>query len=319
LKVSGLQKHFVARPSLFNRKARVVLAVDGVDLELERGKTLGLVGESGCGKTTTGRMLVQLEKPTSGDILLDGADCSQATGDDLRAYRRRVQMVFQDPSASLDAKMSVRACISEPLDVSRDGNRELRRARVADLMHKVGLSHDMAERYPHQLSGGQRQRVGIARALALSPDVIVADEPTSALDVSVRAQVVNLLRDLQEQLGISFVFISHDLSTVRYVSHDVAVMYLGKIVEKGPADEIFAEPLHPYTKALLAAVPVPNPVLESRREVILLEGELPNPANPPSGCAFSTRCPLVMDRCREEAPELRSVAEGRTVACHRVD
>jgi oligopeptide/dipeptide ABC transporter ATP-binding protein len=237
----------------------------------------------------------------------------------MKAMRRKVQMVFQDPMASLDPKMKVGACVSEPLDIQRIGSKSERRDRVELLLTQVGLSVDMADRYPSQLSGGQRQRIGIARALALEPDIIVADEPTSALDVSVRAQVVNLMKDLQNELGVSFVFISHDLSTVRYISHRVAVMYLGKVVEHAPAAKLFEEPLHPYTKALLAAVPVPDPALEAEREVILLQGDLPSPANPPTGCRFNTRCPLAFDRCRSEEPVLRAIEDDRKVACHLVE
>lgn len=315
LAVRGLKKHFKQR-SLWQRQDRVIRAVDGIDLELKRGKTLGLVGESGCGKTTTGRMLVLLEPPTEGEIRLDGVEYIDNVGADLRAYRRRIQMVFQDPTSSLDPRMSVRSSISEPLDLAGIGSRADRRSIVEGLLEKVGLSPDVQERRPHQLSGGQRQRVGIARALALSPDIIVADEPTSALDVSIRAQIINLLSDLQDEFGISFVFISHDLSTMRHISHEVAVMYLGRIVELGPADEVFENPLHPYTQALLEAVPIPDPELESHRRVTLLMGDLPNPANMPSGCRFHTRCPIATERCRVEEPELTSYAPAHAAACH---
>jgi oligopeptide/dipeptide ABC transporter ATP-binding protein len=316
LEVADLSKHFQKKGRLFGAPGRSVRAVDGVSFSVRRGQTLGIVGESGCGKSTTGRMLVHLEEPTGGQIRLDGADVTHLGKRDLESYRRRVQMVFQDATSSLDPKMSIGDCIAEPLATRRAGTRQQRTERVHELMRLVGLPAEMAQRYPHQLSGGQRQRVGIARALAMSPEVIVADEPTSALDVSVRAQVVNLMRDLQAELNLSFIFISHDLSTVRYISHEVAVMYLGRIVEVGPSEAIFATPLHPYTRALLAAVPVPDPRLEAEREVIVLEGELPSPANPPSGCRFNTRCPIAVDRCREEEPQLRLLGTNHQVACH---
>jgi len=319
LDVRGLKKHFAKRSAAFWKTGTNVRAVDGIDLYLEKGETLGVVGESGCGKTTAGRVIVGLDEPTAGQILINGTDIVKVPQFDKKDYRRKVQMVFQDPMASLDPKMKVGACVSEPLDIQRIGSKSERRDRVELLLSQVGLSVDMADRYPSQLSGGQRQRIGIARALALEPDIIVADEPTSALDVSVRAQVVNLMKDLQNELGVSFVFISHDLSTVRYISHRVAVMYLGKVMEHARAAKLFEEPLHPYTRALLAAVPVPDPVREAEREVILLQGDLPSPAKPPTGCRFNTRCPLAFDRCRSEEPELRVIEDDRKVACHLVE
>ena len=311
LEVRDLVKHFP------RRGGAPVRAVDGVSFRLRRGTTLGLVGESGCGKTTTGRMLVRLEDPTSGQILLDGADVATARGGGLKELRSRIQMIFQDPYSSLDPRMTVRDCIAEPMAIEGRLGRRQRGERVVELMEAVGLDPALGARSPGQLSGGQCQRVGVARALGLSPDIVVADEPTSALDVSVRAQAVNLLRRLQRELGLSFVFISHDLSTVRYVSDDVAVMYLGQIVEMGPADEVFARPRHPYTRALIEAVPLPDPAAEAARRAEPLSGEIPSPADPPSGCRFRTRCPMATDRCAEVEVSLTPRQEpGHLVACH---
>jgi oligopeptide/dipeptide ABC transporter ATP-binding protein len=316
LEVRGLKRHFVKKPLFPWGTPRVIRAVDGVDFTLKRGQTIGLVGESGCGKTTTGRMIVRLDPPTDGQIILNGVDEAKTPERSLKQFRRQVQMVFQDPYASLDPKMKVGQIIAEPLNVQRIGSRGERSEKVGDLMQRVGLDPRFKDRHPSQLSGGQRQRVGIARSLALSPEIIVADEPTSALDVSVRAQVINLLRDLQSEFNLSFIFISHDLATVRYFSDTVAVMYLGKIVEVAPATELFDRPLHPYTVALLSAAPTPDPELEQRREVQQLQGEPPSPANPPAGCRFNPRCPMATNLCRDEEPILRDYGGGRAVACH---
>jgi peptide/nickel transport system ATP-binding protein len=314
LEIKALKKHFESS-SMFKKNRRVVRAVDGIDFALLPGQTLGIVGESGCGKSTMARMLLRLEEPSDGNIFVDGVDIAHMKGEHLRAFRNKVQMVFQDPYSSFNPKMTIRQVIAEPLQVMKVGTGEEREKRIRELILTVGLDISYLDRYPNQLSGGQRQRIGIARALALSPSIIVADEPTSALDVSVRAQVINLLSELREKLGISIIFISHDLSIVRHISDMIAVMYLGKIVEYGTAEQVFQNPKHPYTKALLYAAPVPNPKLEEQRGVVLLSGDLPSAAHMPLGCRFSSRCPIAKDRCREELPELDRVDETRKVAC----
>jgi oligopeptide transport system ATP-binding protein len=319
LDVKDLRMHFpVTAGFLIQRKVADNKAVDGVTFDIKRGETLGLVGESGCGKSTTGRAILQLYKPTSGEVIFNGHDLTKQQGKELRANRRKMQMVFQDPYASLNPRMSVRDIISEPLVIHGLGNAAERRERVTELMRVVGLNPYYASRYPHEFSGGQRQRIGIARSLAVSPDFIVCDEPVSALDVSIQAQVINLLEELQEQFGLTYLFIAHDLAVVRHISDRVGVMYLGKLMELATRTEIYENPLHPYTKALLSAVPIPDPALERKRERIILTGDVPSSLRPPRGCVFHTRCPIAIDECRVDIPEWREAEPGHWVACHRV-
>jgi oligopeptide transport system ATP-binding protein len=319
LEVRDLRKHFPVTTGIFSRRvAGVVRAVDGVSFAIRKGETLGLVGESGCGKTTTGRCILQLERPTSGAVLFNGRDLAAVTERELRAVRPRIQVIFQDPYSSLNPRMTVGSIVGEPMMVHRVvSSRKECREQVAELLTVVGLRPSMADRYPHELSGGQRQRVGIARALSMKPDFIVCDEPVSALDVSIQAQIVNLLEDLQARFGLTYLFIAHDLSVVRHISDRVAVMYLSKIVEIADRQEIYEDPLHPYTQALLAAVPIPDPVVEARRERVVLGGEVPSPLNPPSGCVFHPRCPIAAEECKRAVPDLREVRPGHEVACSR--
>ncbi len=315
LQVNDLKKHFPIRGKLFRRSTSRVYAVDGVSFEIARGETLSLVGESGCGKSTVGRAILRLFDVTAGQVVLDGQRIDDLSADRLRRIRRRVQVVFQDPFSSLNPRLSVRDILAEPIrnfDLAKS-SAELEE-KIAALMDTVRLPRDALDRRPHEFSGGQRQRICIARALAAEPDMIVCDEAVSALDVSVKAQIVNLLQDLQREFGLALLFISHDLAIVEHMTHRVAVMYLGKIVEMAPRNRIFAEPKHPYTRALLSAVPVPDPTV--RRKPMILKGDVPSPINPPSGCRFHTRCPYVFDRCRTEEPELRQTAEGQWAACH---
>jgi oligopeptide/dipeptide ABC transporter ATP-binding protein len=311
VRVRGLFKHFPVAGG-----ADVVRAVDGVTFEIYRGETLGLVGESGCGKSTVGRCLLRLMEPTRGEVFFEDRNVLELSGKDLRALRREMQIIFQDPYASLNPRMRVRDIVGEPLAVHGVGTKQERRDRVADLLRKVGLDPDYMNRYPHEFSGGQRQRIGIARALALNPKLIVADEPVSALDVSVQAQVINLLEDLQSEFNLTYLFISHGLAVVEHISDRVAVMYLGRIVEVASAADLYANPLHPYTRALLSAIPVPDPT--RKRDRIVLHGDVPTPINPPSGCRFHTRCPEAVPECSRIDPDLREVAPRHSVACIRV-
>jgi len=316
LSVKNLKKYYPAS-SPFGGGKRYVKAVDNVEFTLRERETLGLVGESGCGKSTTGRTIMRLMEPTDGEAIYKGKDLFQLKGQDLQLMRRDIQMVFQDPHSSLDPKQYIGHAIEEPLQIHKLGTKKERMERAMDLLHKVGLREDQYYRYPHEFSGGQRQRIGIARALAVNPKIVICDEPVSALDVSIQSQVINLLQELQDQFDLSYLFIAHDLSVVRHIADSIGVMYLGKIVEKASTDELFAQPLHPYTQALLSAVPIPNPNFKKKR--IILKGDIPSPLNPPSGCVFHTRCPHATERCRMEIPELKEQASNHLVACHLYD
>lgn len=318
LKVDNLKVYFPVSNGFLKKKS-YVKAVDGISFEIKKGETFGLVGESGCGKSTTGRAIVKIYKPTDGKVEFEGKDVTKIKGSDVKQFKKDMQMIFQDPYASLNPRMTVGEIIREPMDIHGIyDTKEEREKRVRELLEIVGLKPDHIRRYPHEFSGGQRQRIGIARTLALNPKFIVCDEPISALDVSIQAQVINLLEDIQEKMGISYLFIAHDLSMVKHISDRIGVMYLGNMVEVGNSDDVYHHPLHPYTQALLSSVPIPDPKAAGMKKRIVLEGELPSPIDPPSGCVFRTRCPKATERCAQEKPKLRSV-DGRQVACFLYD
>ena len=316
IEVKNLKKYFPVHKGFFKRTTQNVQAVDDVSFAIRSGETLGLVGESGCGKSTTGRTIIRLYEPTSGEIIYKGTEIGRLSQKELKPYRKKIQMIFQDPYASLNARMTVGDIIGEPLDIHELASGKERLEKIHQLLHDVGLNPDHATRYPHEFSGGQRQRIGIARALAVEPDFIICDEPISALDVSIQAQVVNMLEDLQRERNITYLFIAHDLSMVKHISDRLGVMYLGKMVELGPADDLYNSPQHPYTQALLSAVPVPDPNISKNSKRIILTGDVPSPMNPPSGCRFRTRCQYAMDICKEQEPEFVEIAPGRMCACH---
>lgn len=320
LEIRDLKMHFPIYEGVFVRKETArVRAVDGLTFNIERGETLGLVGESGCGKSTTGRAILQLYTPTAGEVLFDGKDLCKMGPKELHEQRRNLQMIFQDPYASLNPRMTVNDIISEPLKVHKLASGIQAQRRVQELMEIVGLDPRFIRRYPHEFSGGQRQRIGIARALACNPKFIVCDEPISALDVSIQAQIMNLLEDLQQEFGLTYLFIAHDLAAVRHISTRIAVMYLGNMVELATGEDLYERPSHPYTRALISAVPIPDPEVEETRERIVLEGDVPSPINPPSGCVFHTRCPFAWERCKKEKPAFHDIAQGHFVRCHLVE
>lgn len=316
LEIKNLQKFFPINKGLMGKKQSLVKAVDNVSFSIAKGETLGLVGESGCGKTTTGRTIIKLYEPTSGQIIYDGKDIAKLSPKEMIPYRRKMQMIFQDPYASLNTRMTVGDIIGEAIDIHKLMNKKERNERVQYLLSRVGLNTDHASRYPHEFSGGQRQRVGIARALAVQPEFIVCDEPISALDVSIQAQVVNMLEDLQKDLGLTYLFIAHDLSMVKHISDKIGVMYLGKLVEIAESNELYRNPLHPYTKALLSAIPIPDPDAAANNKRIMLQGEIPSPIDPPPGCRFKDRCSYAKPICKELEPELKDQGNGHCVACH---
>ena len=322
LEIKDLKKHFNVKKAGFNKK-QTVKAVDGVSLDIFKGETLGLVGESGCGKTTLGRTIIRLYEPSSGSIIYDGKtifDSEKKISENMLPYRRKMQIIFQDPSGSLDPRMTVGEIVGEALDIHKlCGGKAERNARINELLDAVGLNTEHSNRFPHEFSGGQQQRIGIARALAVSPEFIVCDEPISALDVSIQSQVVNMLEDLQAELGLTYLFIAHDISVVRHISNRIGVMYLGNLVELADSYELYKNPIHPYTKTLMSAVPIPDPDVTRSRERLILEGDIPSPINPPPGCKFHTRCPYATNRCKEEVPAFREYGSGHYAACHLLE
>jgi oligopeptide transport system ATP-binding protein len=316
IEVKNLKKYFSKNTGFFKKKMQHLKAVDDISFHIKKGETFGLVGESGCGKSTTGRTIIRLYDVTGGDIIYDGKNISHLNEKELEPYRRKIQMIFQDPYASLNTRMTVGDIIGEPLDIHNLAKGEKRQERIYELLHTVGLSKEHASRYPHEFSGGQRQRIGIARALAVEPEFIICDEPISALDVSIQAQVVNMLDDLQKELGLTYLFIAHDLSMVKHISDRIGVLYLGKMVEIATSEALYELPLHPYTRALLSSIPIPDPELNAKVDREILEGDVPSPLNPPSGCRFRTRCKYAKEICAEKEPKLEEIVEGRFVACH---